>query len=143
MIIHNGQELHTYVIEGLPIPWQRPRLSRRTFFDSQKLQKSNYALTIQSQHEGQPFYTKTPFELIVNFYFPIPCSLKPRSREELLGQPYPHKSDLDNLTKFVLDSCNSILFDDDSRCYRIIASKTYDNTPRTEFAIIPYKRIKK
>lgn len=137
MIIYNGQELHTYTIPGQPIAWARPRLSGKTFFDAQKPIKNNWAISLEYQSEDQPFYTKTPLHLIVNFYFSVPASYKPQRRLELIGQPYLYKGDLDNLVKFLCDNCNAILFDDDCTIYQLTATKTYDLNPRTEFALIP------
>jgi Holliday junction resolvase RusA-like endonuclease len=136
MIIHNGQELHTYTIPGTPIPWARPRISGKTFYDSQKPLKNNWAISLQYQHEGQPFYLKTPLHMIINFYFSPPNSLRPSKQNELLTKPYLYKGDLDNLCKFVLDNCNAILFDDDCTVWKIEASKSYDKHARTEFAFI-------
>ncbi len=141
MIVHNGIALHTYTISGQPIAWARPRLSGRTFFDSQRPIKNVWAISLQYQREGQPLYEKTPLELIAHFYFQIPLSYNPKRREELHGQPYPFRGDLDNLLKFIGDTCNAILYDDDACIFRITASKHYDLQPRTEFAFIPHQPI--
>jgi hypothetical protein len=37
----------------------------------------------------------------------------------MYGQPYLYKGDIDNLAKFVLDSCNALLFDDDCTVYSL------------------------
>ncbi len=137
MIVHNGIELHTYIIPGQPIPWARPRLSGKKFFDGQKAIKNNWNIALEYQSEKQPFYQKTPLHLIVNFYFSIPTSYKPHHRDALIGKPYLYKGDLDNLVKFLLDNCNALLFDDDCTIYQLTASKTYALEPRTEFAIFP------
>ncbi len=137
MIIYNGQEIHTYVIPGQPIAWARPRLSGKTFFDGQRPLKNNWAISLQYQSEEQPFFKKTPLHLIAHFYFSVPASYKPKRREELVGQPYLYKGDLDNLVKFVCDNCNAVLFDDDCTIFQLTATKTYDLNPRTEFALVP------
>lgn len=140
-IFYKGKLVHTYTIPGQPIAWARPRLSGKTFYDSQRPIKNNWAISLEYQKENQPFYEKTPLQLIVNFYFSIPVSYKPSRREELIGQPYLYKGDLDNLVKFVLDNCNAILFDDDCTIFQLTATKTYDINPRTEFALVPTKLI--
>jgi Holliday junction resolvase RusA-like endonuclease len=142
MIIYNGREVHTYTIPGQPIPWARPRISGRTFFDSQRPIKNIWAISLQYQREGQPFYEKTPLELVCHFYFSIPASYNPKRRKELDGEPYLYKGDLDNCVKFIGDNCNAILFDDDCTIFKINATKTYSLNPRTEFALIPHKPTK-
>jgi len=41
------------------------------------------------------------------------------------------------LIKYVEDVCNGIVFYDDAQIVEIVASKIYDEIPRTEFEIIP------
>lgn len=143
MIIHNDNPCHTYRIPGNPIAWARPRLSGKTFFDAQRPIKNQWAIALEYQKENQPFYQKTPLYLIVHFYFSVPTSYKPNKKAALYGQPYLYKGDIDNLVKFVLDNCNAILFDDDCTVFKLTASKTYSEDPRTEFSLIPIISNKK
>lgn len=137
MITYNNAPVHTYIIKGKPIAWARPKLSGKTFYDAQKPIKNNWAISLDSQRDNQPFYQSTPLHLIVNFYFEPPQSYKPAKREALVGKPFIFKGDIDNLCKWVLDNCNAILFDDDCTVFRLTACKTYALEPSTEFALIP------
>lgn len=136
MIIHCGVPVHTYTVPGDPIPWERARLNGKTFFDIQRPLKNNWAIALQYQAENQPFYEKEPLLLIAHFYFAVPASLRPQRREELVGQPYTHKKDLDNLIKFLSDTCTGILYRDDCLIWSIFSTKSYALTPRTEFALV-------
>lgn len=139
MIEYHGKELYTYIVPGQPVAWARPRLHGRTFFDCQKPIKATWEVSLQYQGEGQPFYTRIPLEIIIDFYFSIPVSYKQERRHKYIAQPFTFRPDVDNAIKFVLDACNSILFDDDCSIFKVSASKRYDLEPRTEFAIIPHK----
>jgi Holliday junction resolvase RusA-like endonuclease len=44
------------------------------------------------------------------------------------------KVDVDNLAKFVLDSLNGILYDDDQQIFSLSATKVYDNSPSNDGA---------
>jgi len=71
----------------------------------------------------------------IDFYFPIPAT-RMKKKDELVNKPHTHKPDTDNLIKFYLDCANEILYEDDSQVYKIIATKQYCTTPRTELKII-------
>ena len=130
---------HTYVIHGLPVPWARPGKSGKRSYDTQKLLKLQWSVSIENQREGQPFYVQTPLIFSANFYFPVPASLKPANKEALIGKPYVAKPDIDNLVALIWDTCNEVLFDDDSRiCFIESIGKWYDYDARTEFSLRPY-----
>jgi len=137
MIYHLGSPVHTYIVPGDPIPWERARVNKGRFFDAQRPKKNNWAISLQYQSEKQPFYEKQPLHLIAHFYFPVPNSLRPNRRQELIGQPYIYKKDLDNCVKFLMDTCAGILYHDDCLIYSVYSTKVYDLEPRTEFALIP------
>ena len=129
--------MHTYTIKGTPVPWARPRQNGRVFFDSQRSIKNLWAVSLENQAEGQPFYNRTPLHLDVKFIFQPPTGFKPLTRVSLMGKPYILKKDLDNMVKFVMDSCSGILFDDDSCIYKVSAEKVYGEEACTTFGFIP------
>ena len=45
------------------------------------------------------------------------------------------KADIDNYTKAILDSCNGILWRDDSQVVSLIANKYYSDNPRIEIEV--------
>ena len=131
--------MHTYIIRGSPTPWARARQNGRQFYDSQRPIKNTWAISLENQAEGQPFYQKTPLHLEAVFYFEPPISYKPLTRINMMGKPCILKKDLDNLIKFLLDTVTSILIDDDAHVYSINAQKIYDAEARTEFSFTPFQ----
>lgn len=61
------------------------------------------------------------------FCFQPPKSYAKKRRELLVleGRPMPHKPDIDNLVKAVLDACNGIAYRDDAAVVEIDAKKRY------------------
>lgn len=127
----------TYILRGNPIPLARGRYSRQgKVYDSQKLQRTITTVTLQSQHDGRPFYTG-PLVLDVTFFMPIPMS---HSRKKLEGTPHVKTPDLDNLLKWVCDCATNVCYKNDSIIVKCIAEKLYDKNPRTEFRIRPWTK---
>lgn len=68
-----------------------------------------------------------PIAVHLNFYFTPPKSYSKKriqaieSKEEL----FTKKPDLDNLAKSILDSCNNLLFEDDSQIVGLTIGKHY------------------
>ncbi len=52
------------------------------------------------------------------------------------GNIYNQKSDIDNITKIVLDALNGIAYRDDSQVCRICFTKTYSENSRLKILII-------
>lgn len=126
-----------YIIPGIPSPQQRARHSyaKRMTWDAQKHQKLITGIDLQRQHGKTPqFSGSLCFQAI--YYFPIPAS---RRKKITPGDLHIIKPDVDNLTKFVLDVCNKILFNDDCQIAIECAKKMYDDNPRTEFRIVELK----
>lgn len=63
----------------------------------------------------------------MTFFFQPPKSYAKKRRELLMneGSPMPHKPDIDNLVKAVLDACNGIAYKDDAAVVEIDARKRY------------------
>jgi Holliday junction resolvase RusA-like endonuclease len=126
-----------YTIEGNPIPLARPRFgqnyNKTRIWDSQKQSKFGVGIQVSNQHGDNP-HLSPPIRLDVVFYLPIP------KQQPLLSGNYHHaKIDLDNLLKFLLDSCNTIAYKDDAHISEIHARKLYAVNPRTEFTLTELK----
>lgn len=63
----------------------------------------------------------------MTFWFNPPKSYAKKRRESLMseGRPMPHKPDIDNLVKAVLDACNGITYHDDAAVVEVNAKKRY------------------
>ena len=117
----------TYIIEGQPVPLQRPRFSRGHVFDSQKDIKYAIGLLLRSQHSNRPMY-EDAIHLDIVFYMTIP------KKSKVTGW-HIKRADLDNLVKLICDVSIGILYEDDSCIAKITACKVYDSIPRTEFTL--------
>ena len=128
----------TYVIPGQPVAWKRAgRRKGGGFFDQQMNSKLGTGIFINNQHVGEMY--KGPLLLDITFYFKIATTLSKKQKDFLLGNYHHTKPDLDNCIKYILDTCNTLLFDDDCTISKITACKLYDTDPRTEFTLTELK----
>jgi len=125
-----------FVIEGEPLAQQRARTAKNVFYDPQFQAKQNFAWLVKSQMQEKKI-TKiaTPIILKAEFNMTIPKSLSNKKRLSLIDQPHTKKKDVDNLCKFLMDSLNNILWEDDSLIWNLQAKKIYSTTPATIFDI--------
>lgn len=132
-----------YVIDGSPVRWQRAGRHGSRYYDSQQKIKVSYGIILTNLHGTRPIHTK-PLHLDVVFYFPIPqyakslkdpLNINPRKQSKRDGMPMTTTPDLDNCVKFLLDSGNKIIWQDDSIVCSMSIKKVYSENPRTEFII--------
>lgn len=144
-----------FKICGNPRPLQRHRTSRfRTYNPSVKYQKSfqdalqklvfdfdsrgmDYPLFDASEYLAMTiiFRMKRPKNHFVNNR-PGPGRLKEKSPPQLSSI----RSDVDNMTKFVLDSMNGLMYEDDRQITSIHATKLLDNEDLCSGSIEVYVR---
>ena len=123
-----------FKIEGKPVPQGRPRAVRMgagvRMYDppKSKVYKQMVAAKVRSYMKINGIQTITePLAVHLNFYFTPPKSYSKKriqaieAKEEL----FTKKPDLDNLAKSILDSCNNLLFEDDSQIVGLTISKHY------------------
>lgn len=80
---------------------------------------------LQKKFKDKPMpLLKGPILVIVHFVLPAPLSLPQRKREAQNYRPHTKKPDGDNLEKFLNDSLNGVVWDDDARITWILRSKT-------------------
>ena len=126
-------EIH-FVIEGRGQPQGRPRAVRMgagvRMYDppKSKVYKQMVAAKVRSYMKINGIQTITePLAVHLNFYFTPPKSYsKKRIRAiEAKEELFTKKPDLDNLAKSILDSCNNLLFKDDSQIVGLTIGKHY------------------
>ena len=118
----------TFIVPGDPVPLARARIGRYSIYDSQKHEKFVAGMQISHQMAGLKMLNG-PLLMEVTFYMPASKS------KRRYGRPHYFKPDLDNLIKYVNDICNETAFNDDCCIYKIIATKLYDDKPRTVFTL--------
>ena len=126
-------EIH-FVIEGRPQPQGRPRAVRMgagvRMYDppKSKAYKQMVSAKVRSYMNINGIQTITePLAVHLNFYFTPPKSYsKKRIRAiEAKKELFTKKPDVDNLAKSILDSCNDLLFKDDSQIIGLTIGKHY------------------
>ena len=113
-------------IPGRPIPLRRHRHNNNKAYDPQKKEKFYYGILLKRAFNHEPLCS--PLHVTLIFRFKIPK----RERKKIApNHPYDKHVDLDNLTKWVLDCGNDILWKDDSIICSINAIKVYGETEET------------
>jgi len=128
-------------IPGEVVPQGRPRFARcGTYVHTYNPRKSSEyrervkifakRLRIKELLDG-------PLNVKIAIYMQIPGSWsKKKTAKALAGELRPTtQSDIDNLSKGILDACNKILWRDDSRIVRLEVEKYYSDEPRAEIEI--------
>lgn len=117
-------------IDMVPVAKGRPRFFRRgrhvgtyTPAKTEKFERAvKNAVLMQMQHQGITEPSKKPISVYIEFIMPRPKSHTQKQRDCWAHAARP---DLDNLCKAVLDSCNELVYKDDSQIFRTIALKRY------------------
>jgi len=135
---------YTHIIDHIPIPASRPRVSRwSTYYNEpynsyKKFLEQNILDSIGKKE--MPIFSKyEPIIVEVVFEMPIPKSTSKKKTMQMIGEPHTKKSDLDNLVKAVLDSMNGKVFHDDGQICSLVLNKKYSLEPKTIINIREYK----
>ena len=122
-----------YEIQGNPIAWQRARRNGNRYFDAQLNQKQMYQDIIRiSQASRKAIYSLSEALIVkIEFHIPIPCSWSLKKRLNANNTPCTKQLDLDNLIKFIGDSLNKVLWEDDKFIFDVHARKIYSLEPKT------------
>lgn len=119
-----------FTIQGKPRGKDRPRFSRRgnyvTTYNTQNT--IEYEKLVKYHYLGVslpcPEYIGN-VQVIINAHFKPPKSTSKKKYKELIGKPYLHKSDCDNIAKIICDSLNGLAYKDDSQISDLVVTKTY------------------
>jgi Holliday junction resolvase RusA-like endonuclease len=123
------------IIAGKPIPKKRPRFKRMGNFvktyNSQRKEMDATIMEIKQQWKGEPLEGAVHVRLL--FSMPIPKGTSKKKRESMFL--HTKKPDLDNLTKYIMDCMNGIVFKDDSQVSTLTATKVYLKEPYTQITV--------
>ena len=128
----------SFTIPGTPVPQGRPRVTRtgHAYYDekTKEYRERVRQCAIASQN-GCDSLTGA-LAMIVDCTFPIPDSWPKYKRQEALnGKWHTSRGDTDNCVKAVADSCNGIIYDDDSQIAVLIGFKHYGSEPETRVTV--------
>jgi len=130
LLINKTPRVGRYVIKGDPVAMARARFGDGRVYDSQKNVKVITTITLQSQHNDEPFF-EGPLNLNLSFYLPIVSAKKIR----LNCKPHTQAPDLDNLIKYIAGVASGVIYKDDRTICSIVARKYYSINPRTEIIV--------
>lgn len=128
----------TFEIAGLAKGKGRPRFSSvgkyvKAYTDKDTATWENYVRLSFINSGGEKLSGN--LSVLIQSYFPIPKSVSKKKHALLVGAPFPHKPDCDNLAKSILDALNGIAFDDDMQVTMLIVAKFYSETAKTVVTI--------
>lgn len=129
---YTTKKYKTYVVQGKPVPLNRPRLGEHGVYDSQKAIKTRMSTDLIAQKEGEATICGM-LHMHIDFYMQLPKKLA--HRNHLIQQKYHvYRPDISNLIKMIEDVCVDIgIIEDDCLIASISARKIYGDIPRTEF----------
>jgi len=113
-------------------------------FDSQRDEKISHGWILRQQqlervtvsksgHCSAPLPYEFPMHLDVDFYFKYPKAMSQKKRTA--SHYYVGAQDIDNMLKYVLDTGNGILWDDDRFIVSTTCRKLFDDNERTEITV--------
>lgn len=127
-----ARKVYKFTIPGDPIAWCRAGMGKGRFYDKQKHEKLVCGITVSQQFGLSELLVK-PLHLDATFYFRIPKNHF-KKKDEMRGTPMPYTPDLDNLLKFICDSCMGVLYKDDSLVTSVSSRKIWGEESKTEFS---------
>ena len=126
------------VIPYTPKPKQSVRLvGKRVYSPSAKGMNKTRVYVQNVMQELQIDILKGPLRVIAHFKLPAPKSLTDSRRKVLDQLPHVTRPDVDNLQKFLNDSLNAVLWQDDCKISIVLCTKsvTYDKEGSTSLFI--------
>jgi Holliday junction resolvase RusA-like endonuclease len=126
----------SFVVKGKPTVQRRISMSfrNRRFFDPSSHDKRLFKQAVRKEMLECdltifPYFSyATPLQLTVRFVVPVPRTdvvMLPTPHLLPHAWPFPHRQDIDNLLKFVLDALEKTLYLNDMQVVRVIAKKAY------------------
>ncbi|WP_125153124.1 RusA family crossover junction endodeoxyribonuclease [Clostridium rectalis] len=128
------------IIPGEPMGKQRPRMSTKTgiaYTPKKTVQYENWVKQCYCISKER-IKLEGALKAKIKVYMSIPKSTSKKKTEQMLeGQLRPTKKpDIDNIVKIILDSLNSIAYDDDKQIVDCSVSKWYGEEARVELELL-------
>ena len=126
-----------FVIPGVPVSKERPRVTRRGFTYTPRKTKNHEKFIQETFRLFYPNWTPSEKKLTVflEFIFKPPKNTSKKRLLAMLGKPCDNNKDLDNLSKTILDSLNTIAYIDDRQIVFLTAYKTWGEENKTRVEI--------
>lgn len=116
------------IIPGKPVGKARPKINTHTHTAYTPTKTANYEnfvkmCFINKYPNLKPL--ETNLKVKIEAFFEIPTSYSKKKKNELIWEPYPHKPDIDNIAKIILDALNGIAYIDDIQIVQLEVEKCY------------------
>lgn len=105
--------MHKITFKIEPVAASRPRVTQYGTYYAKPYEQ--FRKDMSKLLMGKAVLYAEPLKLEVTFYRTIPKSYSKKRRDEMHGTYIPTKPDMDNLEKALYDSCNGVLWVDDSQ----------------------------
>ena len=127
-----------FTVPGEPKAKARPRVTKKgiTYTPKETMEYENWVRQCYVTDWGN-IKSDKPLRVRIKAYFTIPKSTSKKNKERMLQHfIFPTKKpDTDNVAKIILDSLNSIAYDDDKQVVDLRVWKFYSENPRVEVTL--------
>jgi Holliday junction resolvase RusA-like endonuclease len=132
-----------FEVAGTPIPKRRVALGkvRQRYYNPTAVAETEFAAVVTrlcERHVGQVpmFDSATALTVRLQFMYPPQTKRAVTDPTKLFA-----RGDIDNLSKFVLDALNGVVFPDDKQVTDLHATKSFDTTARTCRTTVSIRRF--
>lgn len=120
-----------FKIPGPVVAKQRPRLSKNGAVYTPNKTKI-FEQICKLAYGNRYFFEDENISIKILFKFEVPKSYSKKNKEKALkGVIRPHKADIDNYIKSVLDGLNKVAYEDDRAIYSVQAEKIFTDKSET------------
>lgn len=118
----------TIEVTGRPVPWKRPSRYGGNVFNPSKRDEKDFSAAViaicQKNLGSTPkFGSKDLLSVQLQFFYPCKEDATIEEKISILKS-----ADVDNLSKMVLDSLNTVLYEDDSQIIKLRARKCIETS---------------
>lgn len=120
-----------FSIQGPAVAKQRPRLSKNGIVRTPSKTKV-FEQICKLSYGNRYYFENADISIKILFKFEVPKSYSKKNKEKALnGVLRPHKADIDNYIKSVLDGLNKVAYEDDRAICSISATKIFAEKAET------------
>lgn len=124
-----------FTVHGKPQGKGRPRVTSHGTYTPEKTKQYEELVRWCWRADSGKSICGVPLSVHITAYFMPPKSVSKKKHDELIGTPYTHKPDADNIAKAILDALNGVAFVDDSAVTELIVTKLYGERDCVEVRI--------